>query len=299
MKHLRAVIFDIDSPFDELWSNSGVKEAYLNWVEERIQELIKNLYSYNPGEIVLSEYTASIEMLAYTTTELMAQFCAGGFRWISTDKARFLSPTVDLEAVIRNRAFEHRVVLGPYFDSVKFGVWGFLEVSEYTKSWLEAKNFNEQQVAYLLWSAQKALKLLHAEERVPGFTDLALSDTSILGAYSKCESPIESILYMQFVVDGLRPPELQNQWHIGSYRVDFAIPVANIAIECDGKKYHDSLTDAERDKKLGEMGWLVIRFPSDKILLDPSYCTLKVQEVYPWMNIKKNKADPHSSIEAT
>lgn len=281
-KHPKAIIFDIDASFQELWEASGVKDVYLDWVNNRIWQLVDNLYTFDPYEITLEEYKASIQMLAYTTIELMTQFCAGGFRWISSDKARFLSPTVDLETIIRNRALYEKGNIGEYFEPVKFGVWEFLEVSEYTKSWIEAQKLNIQQVSYLLWSAKKALTLLKADERISGFTDLALSELSILDGYTKCESPIECILYMQLTVDGLRPPVLRNQFRIGSYRVDFAIPDVFIAIECDGKKYHDEVMDFERDRKLKEMGWRVLRFSSEKIITDSSYCSTKIHDEYPW-----------------
>lgn len=281
VKHPKAIIFEIDAPFHELWESSGVKDAYLEWVDERIYQLVDSLSGYDPYQVTLGEYKASIQMLAYTTTELMAQFCAGGFRWISTDKARFLSPTVDLETIIRDRAGRP----GEYFESVKFGVWEFLEVSEYTKSWIEAQKLDKQQIAYLLWSAKKALNLLKADERISGFTNLALSDSEILDGYRKCASPIESILYMQLVVDGLRPPMLINQYQIDSYRVDFAIPDGHVVIECDGKKYHDPLADALRDKRLSELGWRVLRFSSEKIIMDSSYCSFRVHDEYPWRSI--------------
>jgi hypothetical protein len=195
MKQPRQTIFEINAPFEELWIISGVQEAYLDWVDDRIRQLVNNLYSYDPYEVSLPEYKSSIKMLAYTTTELMAQFCAGGFRWLSTDKARFLSPTVDLESIIRNRALDYKGGVGEYFESVEMGVWDFLEVSEYTKSWLETMTLNDQQAAYLLWSAQRAIKLLHADERIPGFTDLALSNPIILGSYHKCDSLIENSIH--------------------------------------------------------------------------------------------------------
>jgi len=282
MKHPWQVIYEIDKPFGVLWDESKVEETYLDWVNERIDELIENLYTYDPYQIAETEYKASVEMLAYTTTELLAQFCAGGFRWVS-DKARFLSPTVHLEGIVRDRVREDRGYLGDYNDSIRSGVWGFLAVSDDTKSWLEAQGLNKQQVSYLLWSAKRALSLLKSDERIPGFTDLALSDDEVLGGFCKCESPIESILYMQLVMDGLRPPELQNQWHIEPYRVDFAIPSGNIVIECDGKKYHqDFMIDVLRDMKLAEAGWTVIHFPSQDILKNSRVCSSRVHSVYPW-----------------
>lgn len=281
-KHSDAIIFEIDAPFQELWEASGVKDVYWDWVNQTINKLVDNLHTYDPYETTLAEYRAAVQGLAYTTTELMAQFCAAGYRWISTDKARFLSPTVDLETIIRERAVSERGSIGEYYEPVKFGVWEFLEVSEYTKSWIEAQKLSKQKISYLLWSAKKALNLLKADERISGFTDLALSELSILDEYIECESPIESILYMQLAVDGLRSPSLANQFWIDSYRVDFAIPNGKVVIECDGKKYHDTIIDDERDRKLKKLGWTVLRFPSDQIITDPSYCSARIHDMYPW-----------------
>lgn len=54
--------------------------------------------------------------------------------------------------------------------------------------------------------------------------------------------------------------------------LDFANPFKKIAIECDGKQYHDKDRDAIRDKKLAEDGWIVFRIPGDecnRILPEP------------------------------
>jgi very-short-patch-repair endonuclease len=51
------------------------------------------------------------------------------------------------------------------------------------------------------------------------------------------------------------------QYPVGRYFVDFGDPVRRNAIECDGKQWHDKKKDAERDRKLGDEGWTVFRFP--------------------------------------
>lgn len=50
------------------------------------------------------------------------------------------------------------------------------------------------------------------------------------------------------------------QFPVGRYFVDFGNPQHRIAIECDGKKWHDPERDARRDAELGELGWRVFRF---------------------------------------
>lgn len=51
------------------------------------------------------------------------------------------------------------------------------------------------------------------------------------------------------------------QFPVGKYCVDFAIVHKQIAIECDGSKYHDAQRDAVRDAALMRMGWHVVRIP--------------------------------------
>lgn len=43
------------------------------------------------------------------------------------------------------------------------------------------------------------------------------------------------------------------------YFLDFANPFLRIAIECDGKEWHDVARDRARDEKLAAAGWMVFR----------------------------------------
>jgi very-short-patch-repair endonuclease len=53
---------------------------------------------------------------------------------------------------------------------------------------------------------------------------------------------------------------LYPQYPVAGYFVDFANPVAKVAIECDGAAYHtDKAKDAARDKRLFDLGWTVYR----------------------------------------
>lgn len=50
------------------------------------------------------------------------------------------------------------------------------------------------------------------------------------------------------------------QYPVGRFFVDFANPKAKVAIECDGKAWHeDKAKDAARDAVLESMGWIVYR----------------------------------------
>ncbi len=61
---------------------------------------------------------------------------------------------------------------------------------------------------------------------------------------------------------GLRPEDLIQQMRVGRFRLDFAAPDIQIAIEADGW-YHRSpqgaAKDAERDAYLRLRGWVVLR----------------------------------------
>ncbi len=54
---------------------------------------------------------------------------------------------------------------------------------------------------------------------------------------------------------------LYPQYPADRFFVDFANPVAKVAIECDGAAYHDPVKDAGRDAELERLGWTVYRFP--------------------------------------
>lgn len=49
------------------------------------------------------------------------------------------------------------------------------------------------------------------------------------------------------------------QYPAGRYFLDFADPLNKIAVECDGKQWHDEAMDRRRDGELFELGWCVYR----------------------------------------
>lgn len=76
------------------------------------------------------------------------------------------------------------------------------------------------------------------------------------------ESPLEDKfwVYAKDRISGLR-----QQYHIGRYRADFAIPEKKIVIECDGQYYHNPINDMIRDEILKSDGWETIRFNGNQI----------------------------------
>lgn len=61
-----------------------------------------------------------------------------------------------------------------------------------------------------------------------------------------------------------------------SFIIDFAFPEKKIAIECDGRKWHDTPSGRKRDAfknlTLKRLGWKVFRFWDDEILEDVDKC---------------------------
>lgn len=69
-------------------------------------------------------------------------------------------------------------------------------------------------------------------------------------------TPIESSAWQS--IRGLGIP-LYPQYPIDSIFVDFGDPVKKIALECDGKDFHNKQDDTIRDNFLNSIGWTVFR----------------------------------------
>lgn len=69
-------------------------------------------------------------------------------------------------------------------------------------------------------------------------------------------TPIEEAFWHDIRCKGI---VMYPQYPVGGVFVDFANPVAKVAVECDGKQWHDPEKDAIRDAKLAKLGWKVYR----------------------------------------
>lgn len=70
-------------------------------------------------------------------------------------------------------------------------------------------------------------------------------------------SPIERNLWADIREQNM---VMYPQYPVGRYFVDFANPVAKVAIECDGAAYHqDQSKDAARQREIEALGWAVYR----------------------------------------
>lgn len=53
---------------------------------------------------------------------------------------------------------------------------------------------------------------------------------------------------------------------VGKFFVDFGDPHKKIAIECDGKRWHNKERDSMRDMELSKLGWSVYRIPGKECI---------------------------------
>jgi very-short-patch-repair endonuclease len=89
-------------------------------------------------------------------------------------------------------------------------------------------------------------------------------------------TPIEDWLWVQIrSADAIFYP----QYPVGRFFVDFANPVARVAIECDGAAFHmDKAKDQRRDEELAGMGWKVYRVPGNICVRDNDHDTGRIRD---------------------
>lgn len=76
----------------------------------------------------------------------------------------------------------------------------------------------------------------------------------------------EAVLALELGHLGYTPADIETQFRLGSYRLDFAIPTEQIDIEADGWVHTAKdvrARDRARDRQLRAWGWIVIRIDND------------------------------------
>lgn len=76
-------------------------------------------------------------------------------------------------------------------------------------------------------------------------------------------TPIERLVWADIRQTGM---VMYPQFPVLGFFLDFANPVAKVAIECDGKEFHDPQKDEARDAKLRDIGWTVYRLTGSEIV---------------------------------
>lgn len=77
-----------------------------------------------------------------------------------------------------------------------------------------------------------------------------------VGDWLSIFTPIEMAAWQDIRANGL---PLWPQLPVGRFFVDFGNPVVKVALECDGKQWHDPVKDEARDRVLWDLGWTVYR----------------------------------------
>jgi len=85
-------------------------------------------------------------------------------------------------------------------------------------------------------------------------------------------TPAEATLWKILKSSGLNNRKFRRQHSIENFIVDFYCPSEKLIIELDGQVHNDpvqSLYDAERDKRLCELGYKVLRFENRLVFVNP------------------------------
>ncbi len=121
---------------------------------------------------------------------------------------------------------------------------------------------------------------MDASRKHPNHLSKLVEHVSSLAA-TDFESPLERDMHAALRERGI---EAQSGVTIGRYRLDLAVRQggAMVDIECDGAPFHvDHERDAERDRKLREMGWTIVRFSGRRIKHRLEECIGDVIDVLP------------------
>ncbi len=109
---------------------------------------------------------------------------------------------------------------------------------------------------------------------------LALADT-------RSQSPLETLIRLLFVRAGLVPEVLQYLVYDANGRIaarlDLAWPSLKLAVEADGRAYHDLVPalyrDRERANQLEVLGWTILRFTWADLKGRPEWVVSQVRQV--------------------
>lgn len=101
----------------------------------------------------------------------------------------------------------------------------------------------------------------------------------LLGLYDKAESSQERKLY-KYLRWLAFPRRVRQQYPVGPYTLDMALPGKKIDVEVDGRYFHRMddrpKRDAARDSYMERQGWTVVRFTELEVDLSPFTAALHV-----------------------
>lgn len=105
--------------------------------------------------------------------------------------------------------------------------------------------------------------------------------------YSSIFTPIEAAAWNAIRCIGQIP--LYPQYPILNFIADFGNPYYKIAVELDGKEFHDFKKDFSRDRSIEKIGWTVFRITGSDMLRMPKYDYYEILEEYNYKNIDEDE----------
>lgn len=161
--------------------------------------------------------------------------------------------------------------------------------------WPEDKQVSEEeyaQVRALLWKERKAQeRKIHNTARDPKLLDAGAS-----AFRQSTESPIEEILFLAMGTRSMLFGRFVSQHRVGPYMIDLAFPDVRLAVECDGRDFHSSPADMQRDRRktdyLARLGWTVLRFTGSAIYRNPHTCVDEIQRNYERLMAERDISEP-------
>lgn len=123
------------------------------------------------------------------------------------------------------------------------------------------------------WSADLSIKFANIRRAYREFqarVDVGLEswfgeNQYAVGDWVLIFSPIEQEAWYHIRRAGL---PMWPQLPVAGFFLDFGNPIAKVALECDGAKFHDARKDAARDRKLAALGWTIYRVPGWQCMRD-------------------------------
>jgi very-short-patch-repair endonuclease len=129
---------------------------------------------------------------------------------------------------------------------------------------------------------------------------LLQTKANIANYLSKCESPIEQILFTTLYFSGIKESQymvfveyrtqetIEVEGH--KYRADILVhaydtnKTINIVVECDGHDFHEKTPeqakrDKKRDRDMIKAGYHVLRFTGSEIVNDPFACVMDISKL--------------------
>jgi len=113
-----------------------------------------------------------------------------------------------------------------------------------------------------------------------GLHDWMRGDPYEIAEWNRVMTPIEKEMWCEIRAYGL---PMWPQFPVGKFVVDFGNPILRIAIECDGKEFHNVERDFWRDQDLKQLGWTVFRAEGWKCnnhALEPEECDFDGEESF-------------------